>query len=479
MFKTLLKPAVFDLRSLGLFRILVGLTIVYDIYLFRFSQIDVLYAPFGATPPEVFRGYAPLVRLSALSYMHDVHSISLFFGVTALSALLYTTGIFSRVAGIVCFLGYTQILMRNPFVYAGAEQALLAALFFSLFLPISERFAPNFRRPKVASNAYVATAATLYTAQVAIIYLVTAVLKDGWMYADGSALTHAMFEDLLVRQPFADWLISQRFLAETITYTIVPVEYLLPILIISPYFNKWSRLISAVIILGLHWSIFPFITVGHFPMAMSCAAIFLVPGVVWDRLGIALAKDDHSAVLRVSNSYPARAILTVLFSLILIQNYNTVVYGYWQAPNRDIYDIPMRFPLLVQGWRMFSPNPTLQPGWIEFIGELEDGSKIDLRKQTQWKSESMNIEGFMTFPLQNLSLRLCCYGEDDYFSQIAKRWLRYDTSRWNQEHPETPVVKAEAFVFRKTISHEDFSFSVEKRLIESITLNTEDSPQPT
>jgi hypothetical protein len=131
---------------------------------------------------------------------------------------------------------------------------------WTAFLPLGSAFSVDAWRARKAGtptiSPVVSWAVFVVMLQLAIIYAFNAIHKTGETWVDGSAVYWLAHQERLVtwlgywmREHLSFW-VFQGF-----TYTSLVIEYLLPILILSPWGRPWTRRAAIAGIWALHLGI--------------------------------------------------------------------------------------------------------------------------------------------------------------------------------------------------------------------------------
>src|SRR5690242_10123156 len=129
-----------DLRSLALFRMVLGLLLIADLAV-RLPDIVSFYTDAGLLPRAAAMASAlPAGRLSFCFLNGSTGYALVLFGISALAALALAAGLFTRAAAAVSWLMLMSLHNRNILVDNASSEFLRLLLFWSLFLPMGERF---------------------------------------------------------------------------------------------------------------------------------------------------------------------------------------------------------------------------------------------------------------------------------------------------------------------------------------------------
>lgn len=410
-----------DRRVLGIFRILLGLVLLYDV-LRRFPDARLLWSNEGVlTTDSLRRAPQEPVQFSFLMGLDSGWAVELAFAGLACLFVLYTVGLFSPVVRLLTLLGYASLNARNFFFEDGGTSVTILLLTWTLWLPLADRFSldairrdarlPSVLlrvRARLASRAPLFTvAALIFLLQAAAIYWLNAAHKTGHTWKGGDAV-HLVLWQHRVNTPIALWFAQYEptWFSPVSTWLTVRVEYLLPILLLWPSHPAIGRSVAFVIAVLLHGGIALIMTLGPFSYAMICLVWLTLPGSVLDavaarlprRLGWRLARQRARLVrawrgrfaaaakgdgARVPAWWP-RARDSALGVMLVIEVVNLFSYNrsipqvLKTSAGRFIWEHSYK-PYLrgMQGWSMFAPNAPEEDGTLVIDAVTKSGRHVD------------------------------------------------------------------------------------------------------
>jgi hypothetical protein len=271
-----------DLRSLGVIRIGLAITILVDLAM-RARDLEAHYCDAGVLPRS-----ASFYRPSKLS----LHLLSgepwfqaILFVVAAVFAILMLVGWRARMATFVTWLLLISLQNRNPCVQTGGDALLRMLVFWCMFLPVNGRYALDSalnlslskRRKRIAD---VATLGILV--QLAAMYGFSALLKTGDQWREnGSATYYALSLDMLTT-PLGQWLREFPALLRGATFFVYYLELFALLIIFMPWRNAAFRLVMFLLLFSMHLSFQLCMYIGVFPLVAMVGVIALVPSGAWD-----------------------------------------------------------------------------------------------------------------------------------------------------------------------------------------------------
>ena len=269
------SPFVFDLRAVGVFRILLAATILVD-QLNQLGDFRAFRSAAGLVSAEDSRAWGSpwlwsLYWLSdgtllpvLLEALRFAASVALFFGIR------------SRPAAFLLFALLASVAARNPLPLQGGDTVLVVMTFFAAFLPLGERFSLArlwFGAP--APPLYRSAATAGYAVQVLLVFFMAGILKTGeaW-WRDGTAVSMAVHLEAYATETARLWR-HWDGLARALTGLVFWLECLAPLLALAPAF--WPRTVGVAALVALEIGIFLSIEAGLFPLVSLVSLVPLTP----------------------------------------------------------------------------------------------------------------------------------------------------------------------------------------------------------
>ena len=294
-----------DLRSIALFRILLALLLLADLAL-RSVDLTTFYTDEGL-----------LSRRNWLQLTHrwhwSIHAASgelwwqvLLFLLAAGFACALLFGYRSKLAAIASFVLLASLLNRNGLILQAGDNLLVIMSFWAIFLPLGARYSfdsalqpAHLDNPNaLASTAYreqpyfsVATIAIVF--QVLYLYFFTALMKtgDAWVTRFDAAYYAVSLQHFAT--PIGDWIRQFPGLLKVATAYVLSVEFIGPLLVLSPFFWPWMRITGLLLLGSLHAAFLLMLHIGLFPLIDFMALSLLIPGALWVNL-----RNRESQVIR-------------------------------------------------------------------------------------------------------------------------------------------------------------------------------------
>lgn len=295
--------ATADPRSLGVFRIALGLLLFEDVAR-RYPDLVSFYTNLGWLTNH-FAMYQPMSNYifsihHAFSTPAEVHVI---FAIHLLVNFAFLIGYRTKLMHFLAWFLLTSLNSRNVMVENGGFVMLQLLVLYTLFLPLGGRFSvdsfvASYRAKRETSVAQLSQrvtpsvtpiahfAVTMVILQWATNYYLNTVQKNGPTWHDGTALHYFMQQGRLMR-PFGFWLRDHIpfALSSFLTRVTLIVEGSIVVLWLTPYFTKPARMLAWFLSIGLHLSITLFARLGPFSWTMMIAYVMFIPAEVWEWFG--------------------------------------------------------------------------------------------------------------------------------------------------------------------------------------------------
>jgi hypothetical protein len=287
-----------DLRSLAAMRVALALVVLGDLVL-RARHLSAHYTDAGIVPRALAMAYYDTPWKFSLHFMSGERPFQagLFLLAGAL-ALMLLAGYRTRLATIGTWLLLVSLHNRNPAVLQGGDILLRLAFFWAMFLPWGRRCAVDALspHPPAGSPRHASAGAAAYLLQIAFVYLFAGLVKlrdADW--SGGTAILEALRLEVYAK-PMGLLLLKFPDALKALTYGVLGLELLVPILILSPVFIRQARAAAAFGLLAFHAGLFFTMELGPFPWVGIATAVGLLPGAFWDRAAAFLRKEKKAHV---------------------------------------------------------------------------------------------------------------------------------------------------------------------------------------
>lgn len=463
-----------DARALATFRISLGLILIADLLL-RARNLRRFYTADGVLPVSVLAEQVPLLAdLSLHAQSGDAWFQVVLFVIAIMVALAVVIGYRTRLATALSLLLLLSLHARNPYVLNGADSLLEHLLFWSLFLPLGERWAVDARRTDQTRTRIVSVASVAILLQVLLVYGVNAVLKHRsavWMEGDAVRILFGLDRFTVLLGPT---LRRVPILLDVANWAWIVLLTLSPLLVLSS-----GRLRTALVgaFAGMHFGMLLTMPLGIFPLVSMCALIPFLPPGVWDTLerssavgrlrqratvpGSVLADrlPDWSPPRRVLSQHRRRQVSKTLAAVALvgIVLFNATALGFLPVPAP--VENTVAEDQIDSRWTLFAPNPSSTDRWYVAPGTVDTGERIDAfgGSELRW-DRPPNIAATYWSARHGKFMRNLRY---DGTLQAALG--RYLCDRWNRNH-EAELVSLELYAV------ETPSFALEESSTERVQL---------
>lgn len=424
-----------DLRSLGLFRIGLGLLLLVDA-IYRAFDLEAFYTDVGIRPRD-----SGLVSLSNhWSPLHETGELwlpVLLAVVLGGSALLLATGRLWRLGIVGCWVALQSFNIRNGLPLQVADAVHVLLLMWAFFLPLGERYVLG-RRPDPDGPTHVRSITTvLFVAQILWVYIVPGYYKavePKWV--DGSLLIEAAFIDA-VATSWLEFLLHAPWLLEALTRITPWFEIFAPLLLLLPWRKGPVRTGMVLTFVAFHLlGIGMMLRLALVPFTLALCWLPLLPTWAWERLGVPGAPATPSRTLGLPRA--AAVVIGVVGLLSFIPSAEQL-FGF-RAPAPQV---------LRAAWRQTGFQQRRFSLWTKPAGNrhfmvaarLADGRAIELHHRVPLDYDDpprapRNNHWYKTF--QQLQ-------PHEAVRWGVARWHVYD---WERDHPDAPVELVEVIVRR-------------------------------
>lgn len=275
-----------DLRTMALFRVLLGCFIILDLAL-RSRDLSAHYTDFGVMPRDVAIDYLSVTSFSIHLLNGTAAFQLLLFAIAAWFACLLILGWRTRLVSIVSWALLLSLQNRNTEILSGEDHLLMVLVFWAMFLPMGARYSIDAaldRSKDQVSNQYFSLATLALLVQGMSMYFFSALQKtdDRW-WPDGTAVYYTLQLDYFVT-PVGLWLRQFEPLLEVLTHYIYWLEMLGPILMFTPLLFPQVRALVMAAFISMHIGFMMCLEIGIFPLISIVMNLAFLPGRGWDVL---------------------------------------------------------------------------------------------------------------------------------------------------------------------------------------------------
>ncbi len=458
----LASPFVLDLRSIALFRALLGLTMLYDV------ACRLPYAKLFLSDDGVFSraDHLELISrpwsLSLYMAIGDPLQVGLLLLLHGLAAVALAIGYRTRFAAIVCWALLVSLQHRNPLVLNGGDTLLCLFAFWALFLPLNARFSidrllaseNDDRRFPPTENRYHAVPGFALFAQIAIVYSFTWALKSGELWRNGEAVSYALHNLGMITKG-GSWLRNYTEIHPFLTRLTYHWEWAGLILALCPWKNGVTRLAAIGGFVAMHLSFAATLDLALFPLVSTIGWLALLPTLFWDavaararrfgeagqrwraRLGRRCAAGHIIAPGPLSSFIAAIAI-----ALVFVWNLAGLPDSPLQGNVPQPIENALRLVKLRQKWSMFAANPPRNSTWYAIEAQLVNGDSYDLLYPETLYSTRRPDVFTDRLPDRRWGKFIAQIGKKRYRA-LRPKFVEYFVQRWNAEvGPDRQIERA-------------------------------------
>jgi predicted DCC family thiol-disulfide oxidoreductase YuxK len=305
-----------DPRTLALGRIFFALVLIGDL-LRRIPRINEFYTNGGVLPNHTVLWRPAVSRLFSFFYMVSLpEEAAIGFAICFFCFFCFLIGWRTRLFHVLSFVMTTSLHNRMLFAENWGGVAIGALMIWTVFLPMGRRFSVDAvlasmraRRnetpeqltagvPEPDNTPARSLAVLGLLLQIAIIYWFNYVHKSGVTWKDGTAVYYVLHQERIIT-----WLGLQ--IRENVPYWVTAlltrgtliVEALVPLLVLTPVFWRWTRPLALVLLVGLHGSIAAMVNLGIFSAAMIAYDPFLLTTAQWKLFGRLVPRKRRARVV--------------------------------------------------------------------------------------------------------------------------------------------------------------------------------------
>lgn len=382
-----------DSLPLSLFRIVFAAILLKDA-LYHMPLAQWFYSDDGIVTIEMARDLTYLRHMSLMYALPETWMALAFFILWALVLVALLLGWRTRLMAILNFIIIVSVHLRNPMLLNGGDTIMRALSFWMIFLPLGHYFSLDARRRnrddslerRLHPRTAFALPLRMMQIQIAIVYLFTALLKNHPTWLNGDALFYTLQLESLTF-PYAQWLLANLPYAmlQVLTWATLLIEGGFMVMVFSPLFQPYLRIIALISGVLLHVGIAVTMTVPNFSMVMIASYIvFLQPE--WIRGALSRFGMHTPAVIWPQSEhrnryqrYFLRGVRVVQISVLCSIMYGVILWNIpTERPPNGLRQV-IEYSGLWQWWDMFAPYPLRVESKTVIIGYFDDGRVVDLR----------------------------------------------------------------------------------------------------
>lgn len=447
-------PFAVDARSLGAFRVGLGVWLLLDL-LVRSFDLTAHYTDAGVMPRlarielyDLPPGSDRRYWLSLLMTAGDPWLVRGLFAAGAVAYALLAVGYRTRAAAVAAFAFNCSLQSRIPTVCDGGDALVRVLLFWSLFLPLGGRLSLDVAlgRTRPVSDRVCNPATFALLAQVGWVYVFSAAGKnDPVWHTDHTALYYALSLDSFAT-PLGRWLAPHDWLTRPLTFAAYWLEWVGPLALLVPLRTPWLRLAVVLFFWAFHLGTAATLNLGLFPPAGVLAWVPFLPGVVWERGPLKAGSPSAGEPARLG--WAATVFVGAVWVYLLAWNLREV-NPWWERVLPRQANVVARLLRVDQDWGMFAPRPMVGDGWYVMEGTLADGRVVNLWDETVPLPVEKPADVAGTYVNTRWRKYLTNLWEPAYGPQ-RRDFALWLARRWDDAHPGgPPVVGCELAVMRE------------------------------
>jgi len=407
-----------DQRSLNLFRIGLGLFIIFDL-IFRSCDLGSLYTGLGVYPPGFANKYAGPFGWSFYFLNDSLAFAILLFVLQGITAIALIIGWKSKLFLALSLIFTISLHAANPLILGGGDDLIRLLMFWALFLPIG---------PKVSEEKKVASPASAgIILQLLLVYWSALILRAGapeW-WGNFNALYYMLSLDELVT-PIGKYLLNFPSLLKAGTLFFHLFEIFGTFLILSPIATGKIRMILVPIFIFFHLVLIQMtLYAGVFPYAITIAWLIMLPAEFWQT---AFGKKIEKQIFKKGKTPKPSKFLFYLPVFFMVWAIGLNAIPNLQGPIK----LAANSIGLWQKWRLFAPTVLKTDGWFIIEGNLKGEKEVNLYGK---KPIPLTFEKPENLKLTHPSMRWLKYMRETFikknFPYLKDRLLDFYCQKYN------------------------------------------------
>lgn len=329
--------ASLDLRALAFTRILLAGIVLVDLF-YRAHHLYEHYGRFGIFPKELWLTWWADNGYWSLHMLFEAPEWSLALMVLeALAGLFLLIGWYTRLSTVVVWFLAVSLDHANQFIIQAGDTWLTVFLFIGIFLPLGTYASVDAGLQKQAPENTRFTSIWTFALilQIALFYFAASLFKNGITWQDGNAVYYALSLDYF-RTWFGSLIYQSRELLTVITFGVHYLQYIVPYLILAPFFTKYLRSIAVILLIGMHIGLGISMHLGPFSFVSIAGLCALLPSFFFDWVQAFLKKHsfgnltiyyDEDCGFCKKSSNLIRVLLFLVHSRIVPAQSDTSIYA--------------------------------------------------------------------------------------------------------------------------------------------------------
>lgn len=450
----------FDVRSIELFRIGFGITLLVDLF-WRFIDLEIHYTDFGVLPRSILIDK----YLSPWNFsLHLFNGTSLITGflflIAAGFAVCLILGFHTRFAAVMSWVFLISIQNRNHMVLQGGDVFFRMLAFWAMFLPMGRLFSIDLKQGRVKAPIhpeYFSIGTMGMMIQIAVVYICSGLIKyaqPSWQ--EGNAMYFAFATDQY-NTFISRFLLDFPNFLEVLDYITLATESVLPLLLLLPIRGAKQRLLVCIIFCSFHIVVAGTLTVGLFSLIGFTAWLVLFPGVFWNLVEKKYPKISINSLLSHHTELATPSVWKVAQTWIVeaFCVFSIFIIVWWNLPTIPLSNVKKGPPfqnLAIffrwdQTWNMFSA-PIIEDGWYVIPGVLKNGKVVDLWNDGEplsWLNPENYSATYKRQRVKKYMLNIYSAGNQDHRLYFG----RYLCRLWNREHADSESLQSFRIIYMR------------------------------
>lgn len=429
-----------DLRSLALFRMLLGGLVMADL-LQHLSGVEAFFSDQGVLPRSLLRLPLASQWLCAFMGSGQVWVQVCWMGVALLCAGCFLVGNQVRLMGFWTWFFLASLHVRDSLPGDRGCMLLEIMLFWSFFLPLEARWSWSSRRHphwRELPQRFRSAGTVALILQLALLYAYTTALKNGGAWVLRFNAVEVALRSAQVSTPYSEWLATLGSRLTPVTILVLVFEGLLPLLLLSPLAHERLRWLALLLLLTFHLHNSVCFHLGIFPLSNALLSLVLLTPGAWEtRPGQALSRFldalwQGSSPTLTTPFPPAYRLGKTSLAWISVCLAYCFYCNHMTCPDPDQARLvePLRsfgkFTRLEQRWDLFSPGPP-NDLWFRLLAQDERGTEVDLLRpdRTVTLDRPSAPMGTVSHGWQMFLLNTVYRTDLDVLRQLMDYWQRH------------------------------------------------------
>ena len=386
--KIFLKNGFFDVRSIGLFRIILSIGLIFQHVLIKWPAWDVFFSESGCLNQTKHLDFIGEAHPSIFLYIHDVNIYHGVMAIALLSYLCLLLGIKTKYTSLFAIFFYWSVNQHLVFLSSGWDMYGMCMLTIALLLPLDQSlsvFPSKYRRRLLPENQK--WIFLFSVVQISLIYITSTLTKTDITWLNGTAFENVINDRHLMRW-FTPMLLQSPPLLKGLNYATLILEFSIGILVLLYAFlpNK-VKILPSLLIFLLHFGIFLLLDVEPFIFFAVSAATLLLPGRAWKNGNVTnsknIYKSDNVSLVGIPKYVSGVFIVICIVANLHSLSNRSYIKGFLQktkikkVTSKIMSQGIEHSSFINQTWDFYSLTiPDM--GCISIVAELNSGEKIDM-----------------------------------------------------------------------------------------------------